>query len=75
MKGQLNESELIQKKGWNFFDICDILWGVMEPLVSNSNCCIGGAGEGDAVHWINLNSLGSSLPVPVSVHILGIISQ
>ena len=55
MKGQLNESELIQKTRWKFCDICDILRGVMEPLVSNSNCCIGGAGEGYAVHWINLN--------------------
>ena len=33
----------------------DILRGAMEPLVSNSNCSIGGTGEADAVHRINLN--------------------
>ena len=27
----------------------------MEPLVSNSNCGIGGTREADAVHRINLN--------------------
>ena len=30
---------------------------LIKPLVSNSNCSVGGAGEADAIHRINLNSI------------------
>ena len=39
----------------------EILRGVMEPLISNSNCGIGGTREADAVHRINLN-IGKNHP-------------
>ena len=39
----------------------DILIGAIEPLISNSNCSIGGTGEADAVHRINLN-IGKNHP-------------